>query len=266
MNHTPIIVAPVNRSLANSKKEQFNLNTYKVTLKRPVGAKLEALARKRREKIPILTVEQLRAAPDGVYLYILTDRGLLFNRVRSHLELGTAHRFLAQESGSLHVFVAGELTKTGSEIAFNLMSGTYTLEILNLYATDGEREVIEGRMRQHVQSLLEANGFAARFTTETFITEAAMPITRDELRNYANFGYNVRAYNRNTFCGPLGMAKLKKQIEQRERALAMGSDNPEDDEQLRGLKAKLAAAHECLENPRRFLGGRRTLRRRPHKR
>lgn len=266
MDHKPINVAPFNSSLANAKKEQFNLNTYKVTLKRPVNANLDSLTRKRREKIPILTIEQLRAAPDGVYLYILTDKGLLFNQVRSHLELGTAHRFLAKESGSLHVFVAGELTKTGGAIAFNLMSGTYTLEILSLYATDGEREAIEERMRQHVQSLLEANGFAVRFTRETFITEAAMPITRDELRNYAGIGYNVRAYNRKTFCSKLDMIKLKKRIEQREREIATRSDNPEGDEQLRGLKAQLAAANECLENPQRFLGGRRTLRRRPHKR
>jgi len=259
MNWPPAAVAPYDPGLANAKMDKFNFNDKKVTLKRPANISVSELRRRRRERTPILHIEQLVA--DGVYLYILTNKELLFNRVRSHLELGTAHRFLAGESGTDAVFIAGELKKTGNNIEFNLMSGTYTLEILRGFITDEEKAKVEARMLRHIQTLLEKNGFTAHFTKETFITEAAMPISRDELRNYADMGYNVRAHNRAGFCDPVALRKLEQQITLRERTLTKLKIDMESDTTLLELKARLNAARDCLSKATRFSGGRRTHKR-----
>ncbi len=73
---------------------------------------------------------QLLREPDGLYTWIIKEKGgqktLIAARTRSKQELGTLHKNLddfTPEYGS--VLYAGEYSKTGTSVIFNLQSGTY---------------------------------------------------------------------------------------------------------------------------------------------
>ena len=72
--------------------------------------------------------------PDGAYLYLIEYDPVKnkyhksFVRVLNKLESGSRHFQLAQGKGI--VVAAGELSKKGSEVLFNLESGTYTRNLV----------------------------------------------------------------------------------------------------------------------------------------
>lgn len=84
----------------------------------------------------LYTPDTLHVAPDGTYLWIYTQDGQ-FRALRSYsmLEMGTKHIRIASElleaqkikTGDpiLKIRHAGELTKSGTTIYFNLLSGTF---------------------------------------------------------------------------------------------------------------------------------------------
>jgi len=77
----------------------------------------------------ILTDDAVTAAPDGAYTWIMKLRNgklmLVAARARTEQELGTLHSNLDYFSGGGDIEAAGEFLKAGTEILYNLQSGTY---------------------------------------------------------------------------------------------------------------------------------------------
>jgi len=75
--------------------------------------------------------------PDGAYLYLIeydteTNRyHKSFVRVLNKLESGSRHFQLPTNNKNRIIIAAGELSKKGSQVVFNLESGTYTKNLMN---------------------------------------------------------------------------------------------------------------------------------------
>jgi len=75
--------------------------------------------------------------PDGAYLYLIeynteTNRyHKSFVRVLNKLESGSRHFQLPTNNKNRVIIAAGELSKKGSQVLFNLESGTYTKSLMN---------------------------------------------------------------------------------------------------------------------------------------
>jgi len=75
--------------------------------------------------------------PDGAYLYLIeydptTNRyHKSFVRVLNKLESGSRHFQLPTNNKNRVIVAAGELSKDGSKVLFNLESGTYTKSLMN---------------------------------------------------------------------------------------------------------------------------------------
>jgi hypothetical protein len=75
--------------------------------------------------------------PDGAYLYLIEYNPLTnryyksFVRVLNRLEKGSRHFQLPIRNQNRIIVAAGELSKNGSRIVFNLESGTYTRNLMN---------------------------------------------------------------------------------------------------------------------------------------
>jgi len=89
-------------------------------------------------KFPRLNAEELKAAKDGIYTWLLYSDGdseeirFVCTEVVSPFEIGTRHQSLAHNSriNANKIYGGGELIKTGSNIEFNLLSGTYSKPIV----------------------------------------------------------------------------------------------------------------------------------------
>ena len=244
----------------NAKVQQFMFNGKLITIKPPAGSHAPNIHAKFRQLTPIYTIHTFNTAPDGVYVYLLSDKGLQFNKVRSMLELRTMHRILATETDSSHVFIAGEIMKTGNSIKFNLMSGTFTLEILKAVKAENVRER-ERRMIAHIQQTLEHEGFKpVEFTGDTFIGPARMPVTATELENYATMGYNVRKHDPEHYCNVGAESKLRTQLAQLKRTRSGKYGTSALNEPIKNIEEKLNRSRICKETSTLYSGrgGRKT--------
>jgi hypothetical protein len=79
----------------------------------------------------------VRTLPDGVYLYLIeynpdTNRyHKSFVRVHNLLEAGSRHFQLTTRNQGRVIVAAGELSKLGEKVVFNLESGTYTRNLMS---------------------------------------------------------------------------------------------------------------------------------------
>jgi len=82
------------------------------------------------DKIPLLNVDDIRGAPDGIYTWIVFSKGggekqFVACPVRDAFEIGTKHGAIATRVGATTIHNGGELLKSGGTLRFNLQSGTY---------------------------------------------------------------------------------------------------------------------------------------------
>jgi hypothetical protein len=82
------------------------------------------------DKIPLLSADDIRGAPDGIYTWIVFSRGGVEKQfvacpVRDAFEIGTKHGAIAFRVGATHIHNGGEIMKSGGTMRFNLQSGTY---------------------------------------------------------------------------------------------------------------------------------------------
>ena len=76
--------------------------------------------------------------PDGAYLYLIeydpeaNRYHKSFVRVLNKLESGSRHFQLPTNNKNRVIIAAGELSKKGSQVLFNLESGTYTKNLMNM--------------------------------------------------------------------------------------------------------------------------------------
>lgn len=84
------------------------------------------------ERLPIYDIESILSMPDGSFLYLVSDKGMFMNQVRSKLEIGSLHAILAHRTAAEVVYCAGEMRMTTladgkRRLEYNQMSGTYML-------------------------------------------------------------------------------------------------------------------------------------------
>jgi hypothetical protein len=98
------------------------------------------------------TVDSL---PDGSYLYMIEVSKTppyryykQFIKVEDRLEVGTKHFQIATREPNRTILAAGELKKKGSEIKWNLSSGTFMAKFLNQHKnTNAFKRVVENAFR-----------------------------------------------------------------------------------------------------------------------
>ena len=207
------------------------------------------MKRKFRLITPILHNEAIYSAPDGTYVYIVSDKGFFANKVRSYMELGTIHRIVASDSQSSKVYFAGELRKKGEHVDYNLFSGTYTLVLLKLHP---KIEHLEERMKTVLEQMFVSYGLTPTFQHTSYITPNTLTITEDELRLYALMGYNIRHYpTTEGYCSVEEITKLQGMIDMKQRTLkrleALNATRsfPELEKDIQQLKKRMANAANC---------------------
>jgi len=143
-------------------------------------------------------------APDGIYTWIVGDKGkFLAGRVRSILEMGTLHKQLADVSKSKHIYVAGECSKKGNEVYFNIQSGTFSLAIIRRKNKSRLNEATKQQLLQAKgQSIFESMGLTpiAFGGTYSLINPRSTPITKEELQQYVQAGFDVYLYEKREDC------------------------------------------------------------------
>lgn len=234
----------------SAKHTMYPYKDASITISIPNVTRRHTVKTKFRQKTPIYQNEQFRDAPDGIYLYIVSDKGFFANQVRSYAELGTVHRILATDSGSSKVYFAGEIRKTGIHITYNLFSGTYTLVILK---HNPQMEDLEERMKTNAERILREFGLNPAFLNVPYITPDTLQLTDQELELYANMGYEIRQYDTEGYCSKADTTKLQQRLAQHMRTLQvvqrLNASKPHTElrANIDRLQGQLQRARECEE-------------------
>jgi hypothetical protein len=205
-------VEPLGNNTYNAPRSQClqyesSDGTYYVTIRLPrKNAETRKAARSRLfELIPIFTSETFSSAPDGVYTWIVSDKGFYASTVLSVFEHGTMHKQLAERVAASKIFNAGECIKEGATIKFNLLSGTYTRRMIDEeIATDKE-------LRAAAQTIFESMGFTIVIAPKKSTMITSRP-TYSELKMYADAGYDVMLYRNQESCDELKRARLSYRL------------------------------------------------------
>ncbi len=144
---------------------------------------------------------KLRAVPmeqggDGIYTYVFDQNGKLRSaKVANLFEIGSLHRTIAYEGKVTHVLAAGELKKTGNNVEFNLLSGTFMSPWMRELGA-----AYTGKIQEQARNLFEKAGFSATYVSNDFITEKNVPVTKEQLDSYKAAGFQVKLYANKKYC------------------------------------------------------------------
>ena len=133
-----------------------------------------------------------RTLPDGVYLYLIeynpdTNRyHKSFVRVHNLLESGSRHFQLPIKNQNRIIVAAGEMSKEGRVIKFNLESGTYTRNLMTKTKNRGVTNTNYIRLVKNALRNMNAN--------KNYITNILIPKIPGSLQNLLNRG-NVSFYH-----------------------------------------------------------------------
>jgi hypothetical protein len=145
---------------------------------------------------------------DGLYTWIMyslgSEQSIQFAAVavKNAFEVGTLHKALALKMGAARIHGAGELLKTGSQIIYNLQSGSFTKYWLN------SREKSKKRMRCSSDQLEDKlnsefvkrfSGITLNYTNKTMINES-IPIKYEDIQTYKHAGIIVELYDTEDMC------------------------------------------------------------------
>jgi hypothetical protein len=112
----------------------------------------------------VLVNEALLESPDGPHTWLLKqmpDESLMFVAAHtvSRQELGTLHANLDAFTPPAPILAAGELAKAGTDVAFNLLSGTYMQAPFKRIKDAAERKRRQEEILQIVADHLKSLGF-----------------------------------------------------------------------------------------------------------
>ncbi len=225
--------------------------------------------------LPLLKDNEIVGAPDGVYAWIYSSKGLVACPVFSKLEFGSRHFDMLRRmeiEADAELYGAGEFRKVDNKITYNIASGSVTVQLMR------KMENGSGYMNENAASVAEnaARAFASLEGIESEYTGNAntfidMPLTFEQVKFYESLGYNIHYYKNEENCKNPSFtepAVLFAQIDQDERMKEtmrrLLAKNPE---QLAEKLAKLdASIHEKEMKMREYMhlvGG--TRRRKQHR-
>ncbi len=133
---------------------------------------------------------------DGVYVFLFDQDGRFWvTPVENMFEYGSIHFTLVFESNAKRILTAGELYKTGTKMAFNLLSGSYMKGWMEEMDCD---DVII----QRTKSMLEKThpDLDINYTNKTFVTSTRIPLTENQLKKYHTAGFEIRLYSDQSVC------------------------------------------------------------------
>ena len=99
----------------------------------------------------VLVGSQITGAENGVYTWLLREKGLVAIPVESQQEVGSVHANLWSWTPTLgQVIAAGELKKRGTRVYYNLLSGSFMRDYLN---TEEKRKRLVTHVNKQFRSL-----------------------------------------------------------------------------------------------------------------
>jgi hypothetical protein len=146
-------------------------------------------------------------APEGIYVWVFSEKGFFAVKVRSPFEFGTKHKTIVAREGVRTILFAGEcrLSESGAAAGggdgrriatVNLLSGTYTKYMME----DLPAEVLKESILDPTQHLFESMGFQYVAGDKTLITNDLTPVTMEELREYQLLGHKVYLFKTRADC------------------------------------------------------------------
>ena len=150
---------------------------------------------------PRLNNRELLSAADGVYTWLIyseadsDEKKFICTEVVSPYELGTRHQALAHNSRYKidKIYGAGELVKEGSNIHYNLLSGTYTKPIVRFNYGKTKKAAIEN-------AFLTFFPQAERESDEDGFISKVILIKPEILDLYKKYGYTVFYFKTRNEC------------------------------------------------------------------
>lgn len=140
--------------------------------------------------------------PDGLYTWIFYHRAaspvqFAATRTWSALEMGTIHLAIATRVDASAVHGAGELRKTGNNIQYNLLSGSFTAEW---------KKKMKGPCTGDALEKYIDDEFVRRFSsltlqkTDTTLIDPTLPVTQEEVDTYTKAGWIFRFFPTKEAC------------------------------------------------------------------
>jgi len=171
------------------------LNPYKVHSQclryNELFVRLETAEANLRKIVPV----SIDDGGDGVYTYLFDQERMLHTaRVENQFEIATLHATLACNGGVTHVLAAGEMIKSGNNVRYNLISGTFMKPWME--------SVDKNAIQIQAQQLFEEAGLSATYddTNKTFISGKNVPVTKEQLDRYVAAGIEVRLFKDQNTC------------------------------------------------------------------
>ena len=152
--------------------------------------KIQALLR----LFPRLNARQLQTAADGVYTWLLYSEEdsdviqFVCTEVVSPFEIGTRHQSMAYNARvrASNIYGGGELIKTGDTIQFNLLSGTYSKQLVQSNKSV-KHEIVAAFQTFVPGAVYDASG-------QSYIPNVKK-VAKELLDIYERFGYIVRVFD-----------------------------------------------------------------------
>jgi hypothetical protein len=131
---------------------------------------------------------------DATYTYIVDqNEKLCAVKVDNVLEIAAKHGFLAYKVNTSRVLVSGECRKTGTNIEFNVLSGTF----MQHWMADVLRGECDAAVQARAAAFIQkANpGAVVAYTSKMLVSKESLPVLREHLDKYVDAGYEVRLYS-----------------------------------------------------------------------
>jgi hypothetical protein len=142
--------------------------------------------------LQVYTTKTFPEAPDGIYNWILSELGFFAIPVPNALEFGTRHAQLADRVNATKIYLAGELEKTRRNIMFNLLSGTFMME-LSMYRMNTRHR----NYASDARGLFLSMGLTPLETKNSLIVKQ---VSEADLRHYKAAGYKIWLYVSRPLC------------------------------------------------------------------
>ena len=115
--------------------------------------------------------DELLNATDGIYNWLLysddnaNNIKFISTQILSPYDIGTTHQSIAYNNkvDAVVIYGAGELKKLNGKITFNLISGTYTKNIIKYDFDKTKKNIIVNKFLEFFNSKLEQNNFEIVF-------------------------------------------------------------------------------------------------------
>jgi len=145
------------------------------------------------DRIPLLSADDIRDAPDGVYTWIVFskyggEKQFVACPVRDAFEIGVKHGAIAFRVQATYIHNGGELRKEGGTMRFNLQSGTYMQYWLKIRLGKAAGYCNHLELHAYVQAKFKDLFPSATFQNEPFKTGSP---TEEGIKAYRLAGFRI---------------------------------------------------------------------------